>query len=293
MARKLRFQFEGAIYHVYARGNEQQVIFRCDDDRHVFLYLLKETIKRYNWKCFAYCLMNNHYHLLIQTMSATLSQGMHWLSCVYTQKFNFRHDRVGHLFQGRFKDTLVQNGDHMDIVHRYIVLNPVRAAIVDKPEDWPWSSYSAVVGRNESSDWLDNHGALVGFGGVNCAGRRNYSNYIKQADGHDAPNIYVPIFGDDEFISSQQELASESVDEVEYPMVQRKLSRPCLLDIIPDKTKWSRNDIPKRNAAIIAAIYNHRYSQKEIANHLGLHYTLISKIVKAEKSKIQDVTPAT
>src|SRR4030042_6670680 len=139
MARPLRIEFPGAVYHVTSRGNERKAIFRDDQDRKMFLDALVEVARRYNWLCHAYCLMGNH--LLIDTPDGNLSIGMRQLNGICTQRFNKRHGRVGHLFQGRFKAVLVQKDSHLLEACRYVVLNPVRAKGGERPEEWVWSSY--------------------------------------------------------------------------------------------------------------------------------------------------------
>ena len=146
MARPLRIEYDGALYHVTSRGNERKAIFRDDTDRELFLATLFRVTERFHWICHAYCLMNNHYHLVIETPDGNLSKGMRQLNGVYTQAFNRRHRRVGHLFQGRFKGILVQKESHFLEVCRYVVLNPVRAKAVDHPRLWAWSSYRATGG---------------------------------------------------------------------------------------------------------------------------------------------------
>jgi REP element-mobilizing transposase RayT len=139
MARPLRIEYPGAVYHITSRGNAYQDVFLDDADRERFLEVLKQTVDRFNWLCHAYCLMMNHYHLLIETVDPTLSRGMRQLNGVYTQAFNRRHERVGHLFQGRYKAILVEKETYLLELSRYIVLNPVRAKMVKKPEEWEWS----------------------------------------------------------------------------------------------------------------------------------------------------------
>ena len=149
MARPLRIEYPGAVYHVTSRGDERKAIFGDDCDRESFLNSLHKVVKRYNWLCHAYCLMGNHYHLIIETPDGNLSLGMRQLNGVYTQLFNKRHDRVGHLFQGRYKAILVQKDSHLQETCRYVVLNPVRAQMVEKPDQWIWSSYSATTGQSK------------------------------------------------------------------------------------------------------------------------------------------------
>ena len=155
MARPLRIEFPGAFYHITARGNAQQEIFLDDIDRKLFLKLFVSEISQQGWKCFSYCLMNNHYHLVIETPTGNLVRGMKRLNGVYTQKFNWRHNRVGHLFQGRYKSIVVDRESYLLELSRYVVLNPVRAKFAKKAEDWLWSSYRATAGLAEAPDWIE------------------------------------------------------------------------------------------------------------------------------------------
>ena len=141
MVRPLRLEFPGALYHVTSRGDRQEVIYKGDDDRWLYFEVLREVYRRYRWRVHAYCLMDNHYHLLIETPDANLSQGMRHLNGVYTQRYNRQHGRVGHGFQGRYKAILVQKDSYVLELARYIVLNPVRVHLVREAKDWPWSSY--------------------------------------------------------------------------------------------------------------------------------------------------------
>lgn len=150
MARPLRIEFAGALYHVTARGNARQDIYLDDGDRRQFLDLLAHAVNRHDWYCHAYCLMGNHYHLLVETGTPTLSKGMKLLNGSYTQYFNQRYRRVGHVFQGRYSAVLVQKESYLLELARYIALNPVRAQMVRRAQDWPWSSYCATAGLAES-----------------------------------------------------------------------------------------------------------------------------------------------
>ncbi len=159
MARPLRIEFEGALYHITSRGNARKKIYLDDADLTLFLEVLDKAISRYGWICHAYCLMSNHYHLLIETPVPSLSRGMQLLNGIYTQSFNREHKRSGHVFQGRFKAILVEKESHLLELARYIGLNPVRAMMVRSACDWPWSSYRATVGRVEvprflTVDWI-------------------------------------------------------------------------------------------------------------------------------------------
>ena len=146
MTRPLRIEYADAVYHITARGNGRQAIFHDEQDYRKFLDLLGRTVSRFNWACHAFCLMGNHYHLMIETPDANISKGMHHLNCSFSQAHHKRYDTVGHLFQGRFKAIVVDRESYLLELARYVVLNPVRAGLVANPEDWPWSSYRAMVG---------------------------------------------------------------------------------------------------------------------------------------------------
>src|SRR3989338_752543 len=161
MARPLRIEFPGAFYHVTSRGDRQEAIYEDNEDRRSYLGILGDVVERFNWLCYTYCLMENHYHLVIETLEGNLSKGMRHLNGVYTQVSNRRHNRVGHLFQGRYKAILIDKDSYWLEVSRYVVLNPVRAGMVKEPGGWPWSSYNATVGSEECSPVVGG-GALAG-----------------------------------------------------------------------------------------------------------------------------------
>ena len=187
MARQLRLEFEGAFYHVTARGNARQPIFQDDADRQQFLNLLGREILQQRWRCYAYCLMDNHYHLLLETPEANLSRGMRRLNASYTQRFNRRHGRVGHVLQGRFKSILVEKESYLLELCRYLVLNPVRAGVVDTAPDWRWSSYRATAGDEPAPTWLDVAGVLALFDPKPRAAQRAYRHFVHAGIGHSSP----------------------------------------------------------------------------------------------------------
>ncbi len=137
---------QASIYHITFTGNARLPVFEDDHDRSQFLVILEEVVKRYNWLCHAYCLMDNHYHILVETVEGNLSLAMRYLNGVYTQRFNRRHHRAGHIFQGRFQSVLVEKGRYLLELCRYVVLNPVRAGIVQHPGAYRWSSYQSTAG---------------------------------------------------------------------------------------------------------------------------------------------------
>ena len=154
MARPSRIEFAGALYHVTSRGDGREAIFLSDDDRRLFLDGLSAVVRDCNGAVHAYCLMDNHYHLLVETPDGNLSQGMRQLNGVYTQHFNRQQGRVGHVFQGRYQGILVQKEAYLLELARYVVLNSVRAGRVRSPAEWPWSSYRATAGLGDAPAWL-------------------------------------------------------------------------------------------------------------------------------------------
>ena len=146
MTRPLRIEYPGALYHVTARGNARQRIYVDAEDYRAFLNLLGKLSERYHWRCHAYCLMSNHYHLLLETPEGNLAAGMRQLNGIYTQAFNRRHHKVGHAFQGRYQAILVDKDRYWLELSRYIVLNPVRAKMVKDAQAYPWSSFRATAG---------------------------------------------------------------------------------------------------------------------------------------------------
>jgi REP element-mobilizing transposase RayT len=155
MTRAWRIEFEGALYHVLSRGNERRDIFFDDDDRRLFLDTLGDMTQRFEIDVFAYVLLDNHYHLLLRTRRANLSRAMQWFCVTYTNRINARHSRSGHLFQGRFKNMLVQNDAYLLQLSYYIHRNPLRAQMVERLADYRWSSYRAYAYGRQAPDWLD------------------------------------------------------------------------------------------------------------------------------------------
>jgi putative transposase len=179
MARPLRLEFAGACYHVTARGDRQEPIFEDDEDRLIFLDLLAKEVLQQGWQLYAFCLMGNHYHLLLETPEPNLVQGMRRLNGVYTQAFNRRHGRVGHVLQGRYKSILVDKQSHLLELCRYVVLNPVRAGMVAAAGEWHWSSYLPTAGDIACPPWLAAQTVLSLFG-QGAVARRAYERFVAQ-----------------------------------------------------------------------------------------------------------------
>ena len=180
MARPLRVEFSGAIYHLTSRGNARQKVFFTDADRELFLDTLSQVVSRYGWICHAYYLMANHYHLLVETPKANLSLGMRQLNGMYTQSFNRRHNRVGHLFQGRFKAILVEKESYLLELCRYIVLNPVRVKGKGEIGAWKWSSYRATAGLASVPEFLSTDWILEQFGKNRAKAQKRYRAFVRE-----------------------------------------------------------------------------------------------------------------
>ncbi len=189
MARPLRIEYPGAVYHVTSRGNDRQAIYETKADRYRFLKLLEQACKRHQWSVYAYCLMDNHYHLLIETREATLSKGMRHLNGVYTQWYNNtrKEKRFGHLFQGRYKAILVDRDNYLLELSRYIVLNPIRAKMVSELMDYPWSSYRAMVGYFETGDWLAVDWMFSQFSKQKKRAIAKYQDFVEEGIGQSSP----------------------------------------------------------------------------------------------------------
>ena len=280
MARPLRIEFAGALYHITSRGDRREAIYKKDADRLAFLELLDDVCATYNWVCHAYCLMGNHYHLLVETPEANLSRGMRQLNGVYTQCFNRAHRFVGHVFQGRYKAILVDKQSYLLEVARYIVLNPVRAAMAHTAGDWPWSSYRATIGIVDpphclAVDWL-----LAAFGERRLDAIERYKIFV--AAGKGQPVLWAQLknqvfLGSEAFVDEMHSLIDSDRELSEVPCSQRR-SKPLNLAHYESRA-------PNRNAAIHEAWLSGGYTQKELGEYFGLHYSTISAIIKNQRSK--------
>jgi putative transposase len=280
MVRPLRIEFPGAVYHVTSRGNARQVIFIDDQDRGRFLDVLSMVVVRSEWLCHAYCLMENHYHLLIETPNANLSKGMRELNGVYTQGFNQRNRRVGHLFQGRYKAIIVEKDNYLLSLCRYVVLNPVRIGLVKRPEQWRWSSYRATIGLSKKPSFLTIDWVLSQFGVRRRAAIEKYRRFVMEGMDKGSPwkALKGQIFlGTGEYIKQLSGLLEEKEWVKEVPRAQRCVARPPLRELFKGKKGRERT---VEDRSIYDAYVRYGYTMKEIGDHLDSHYATISRTIK-------------
>jgi len=224
------------LFHVISRGDAKQQIFLNDRDRILFLDLLGECVTRFNWILYAYALMPNHFHLLVQLTSETLSRGMHWLNGTYAIAFNQRHQRVGHVLQGRFKSPPVDKETYLLELLRYIVLNPVRANMVKRPEDYRWTSYRATIGWTPAPPWLAIDDVLMEFGQTRDLARAAFRDFVNAAIGVDS-SLWRELFegqyvGSDTWTQEIRDRIALKPRSSEYPRDQRLVESPSMSDVI-------------------------------------------------------------
>jgi REP element-mobilizing transposase RayT len=295
MARPLRLAFAGGVYHVTARGNERKAIVRDDGDRARFLDTLAAMVDQYGVVCHAWVLMDNHYHLLLETPSPNLSLAVRYLNGVYTQRFNRRHRRVGHLFQGRFKAIVVEKEGYLLELCRYVVLNPVRAGVVKDPAAYPWSSYRATAGLTPAPGWLTVDWVLEQFGQRRGAAQAKYRQFV--AEGIRQPSepweqvvgqIYL---GHEAFIHRAQRASRRTADP-EIPRQQRQpawLSPEAVLRhvargyglAVPDLVRPTRRPSEARPVALFGLRRWAGEAVSSVARRMGISYRAVSRRVGA------------
>lgn len=281
MARPLRIEFAGALYHVTARGNAGQNIYSDDVDRKAFLTLVDKVRIRYDWYVHAYCLMSNHYHLLIETCSPTLSRGMKLLNGTYTQSYNRRHQRIGHLFQGRFKAILVQKESYLLELARYIVLNPVRARMVRQAVDWKWSSYRATAGLVEGEPCLTMDWILSCFSEARIQAQAQYQNFVRAGKNQPSPwealtnQIYL---GDDKFVEDMQCKLDPDQSLKDIPKKQKQSPPRPISDYIHVHGN-------SKEAMTLAYLSGH-YTLEEVGRAFGVSYATVSRAVKRHEQGV-------
>lgn len=294
MGRPLRIEFPGALYHITSRGNEKKEIYRDDLDRMKFLEILKDYHDRYGILIHSYILMDNHYHLILETPKGNLLKIMHGINGSYTGYFNRRHKRAGHLFQGRYKAILVDKDSYLVQLSRYIHLNPVRTAIVEKPQQYKWSSYQAYIGKDKEHKWVEYSWVLSTFGEKRKRARSKYQEYVeevlKESIENPLKNLQGQILlGEDKFIEKIKMMLKGkdlSPEIAERKRLRRQFYPDEIIKAVAKVFKISGEMIKKKsvkdNSARKAAIYfTQRYSglsNVEIGNLFGgIHFSAVSK----------------
>jgi len=302
MTRPLRILFPGATYHIVARGNERTNIFTSDEDRKRFLSLLERGFNRYKFSLHCYVLMNNHYHLLLESKEANLNQIMHYLNTAYTVYFNHRYKRVGHLFQGRYKAILIDKETYLLEVSRYLHLNPVRSKLANHPEDYRWSSYRAYIGLDRNiPNYLEISWILGQFSSELKEAFKLYKNFVDEGVDKKLRNPFKDVYaqtvlGREDFIERLKDKLDSLKRNSEIPAIRELKKLPTPEDIIYKISKYfniSEEEIKKAHKKNfiprLIAIYYLRekteLSLVEIGKYFNVTYSAVSQIVKRIKEE--------
>lgn len=274
MARPLRFELSGGLYHITSRGDGGENIYLSDADRELWLAVFAQVCRRFKWICHAWCLMDDHYHLLIETPAANLSAGMRQLNGVYTQRFNRRHGRVGPVFKGRYKAILVERDTYLLELARHVVLSPLRAGLVKRLEAWRWSSYLATCGQAAATEWLQTDWILAQFGRQRARAIQKYVEFVR--GGARLPSVWTQLrgqiyLGSDAFVEKMQAQIEKRPALGEIPRAQRRALTQVLRDF---ERRYERNE------AIARAYLSGQHTLATIARHFGVHYTTVSRLVR-------------
>ena len=283
MPKRPRLLFAGAIYHVTARGNRKAAIFNCDGDRKEFLRIVAEAVSTFDARCLGYCLMGNHYHLVIETPRGNLSELMREINGTYAQWFNRQYGHWGHLFGARYSASVVQERRYLRKLARYLALNPVEGGLVRDAAAWEWSSYRATAGLEPvpgllCTDWLE----LAFECASHSEAQRRYRLYVNDDTlAATFERSSLPVVGNREFQAHvRQEIGDAKL--LELPRVYRTLDRPTLDQL------FRKTEIPKqrRNQLIREAQQQWGYRLAEIASHLGIHPSTASLVVRKLKQSV-------
>ena len=296
MARPLRIEYEGAYYHILSRGNKQEVIFLADHDRQTFLKTIARMSERFEVTIIAYVLMDNHYHLLIRTNRPNLSKSMQWLGTTYTTIFNLRNSQSGHLFQGRFKSILVENEAYLLQLSYYIHRNPLRAGIVQRLIDYPWSSYPVYAYNRRCPGWLKTDLLLSQFGPDNT-GHSAYREKVQQyAD--EKKSIWEDIkhgviFGSQVFIDQIKADYLNKEDQSDIPVLKNIVNNTDLGVVIKtasgilkidfsklrNSRRIAKSDMIHRDMLLYHLWQSGRFNNSEIGGQFGLTISSVSRRV--------------
>lgn len=289
MARPLRIEYPGAYYHVVNRGNNQENIYQNDRDKEKFIEYLEKASERYSIIIHSYCLMSNHYHLIVETPEPNLSVTMQWINVSYATYFNRKRKRHGHLFQGRYKAILTDADEYLAHLSRYIHLNPVRAKMVSSPVEYRWSSYRAFIDKKKAPKFLETDWLLSNFGRNKNEAKRNYKDFVEHVDIKrlENPSKYITegfILGNLDFVNwVKTTFLSEMQEEKEIPQLKRlkpKVKPDMVVRAVCQGFNCSSEQVivkgRKKNKAREVAIYLAREMSGLSCKELGLCFGGVS-----------------
>jgi putative transposase len=286
VSRPLRIEYPGAFYHVTSRGNERRTVFQSNRDREKYLSYLELAHERYGAVIHVYCLMGNHYHLLLETPKGNLSKILQYINGAYTTYFNIKRSRSGHLFQGRFKGILVDKDEYYKELSRYIHLNPVRVGMVEAPLEYPWSSYRYFVGRDKKPKWLTTEFVLGDFGGEGGRGFKKYREYVERGVNQEFDNplkkvIVSTFLGGNEFIDriKLEYLEGKEIDRRDLPALKKILMGPSLELIERAVIKRVGRGHPLfRKICIYLGYQRSGLNLREIGEYFGMQRSAVSQL---------------
>jgi len=303
MARAWRIEYEGALYHVLSRGNERRDIVITDEDRKIFLSTVGEMGERFEIEIFAYVLMDNHYHLLFRTNRANLCRSMQWFGATYTKRFNQRHNRSGHLFQGRFKNMLVQNNAYLLQLSYYIHRNPLRAGMVRRIVDYKWSSYRAYAYGKSHQNWLNTNVILSQFANVkdkHPAYRETMQKYSKEEQRTWEDLRHGIFVGTEKFVKKIKKRYLPDVPHAELPH-QKQVTKSvnfekvlseaarilkCDMELYRKSARISKSSLSDRDLLIFIAWQLGVATNQQIGEKFGLTYSSVSQRARVIKESL-------
>ncbi len=303
MARAWRIEYKGALYHVLSRGNERQDIVVTDEDRKLFLGTVGEMGERFALDIYAYVLMDNHYHLLFRTNRANLCRSMQWFGATYTKRFNLRHNRSGHLFQGRFKNMLVQNDAYLLQLSYYIHRNPLRAGMVRRVADYRWSSHRAYAYGKSGQNWLNTNvilGQFVNVKDQHQAYRETMQKYSKEKQGAWEDLRHGIFIGTEKFVKRIKKRYLPDIPHAELPQLKQvtksvnlnkvlsKAARilKCDMDLCRKSARISKSFRSDRDLLIYIAWQLGVATNQQISEKFGLTYSSVSQRARVVKENL-------
>ena len=284
MNRPLRIEFPGALYHVTARGDQHNALYRDDTDRTIWIEVLGLICARFHLVVHAYCQMTNHFHLMVETAEGNLAQCMRQLNGIYSQRVNRRHDLVGHVFQGRYKAVLIQKEAHLLELARYIVLNPVRAGMVACVAEWHWSSHHFMLDPAGKPDWLDRQWLLGQFGTKSGQAVEDYGQFVAAGAGAPSPLLRMRhqlVLGDDDFVSRHGR-GQQGAALVDVSKIQRRIAAMTLAEY--------KAAFALRDEAMARAYFSTAFTMAAIGKHFGVSYKTVSRAVNRYEGELETKT---